>query len=92
MRKETSKETRRLYPKCNNKIKTHDGKLLTNLAYKTNDHNKNFQVKPSNFGEVIRNTKSQDAMAKELEALRENKTWSTVPFPKGKKAIRSRWV
>ena len=31
-------------------------------------------------------------MHKEIEALEDNKTWSLVPLPKGKKPIGSKWV
>lgn len=73
-------------------MKIHDGELLTNLAYTTNDDNQNSQVEPFRFKEARQDTKWQDAMTKELKAFQENKTWTIVPFHHSKKAIGSRWV
>ena len=36
--------------------------------------------------------KWQAAVREEIEALRENNTWSAVPLPKGKRTISSKWV
>nr|XP_011457403.1 PREDICTED: uncharacterized protein LOC105349435 [Fragaria vesca subsp. vesca] len=38
------------------------------------------------------NLLNHEAMKEELHALDENKTWSVVKLPKGKKAVGSRWI
>ena len=48
--------------------------------------------KPKNFHEAQTQGIWQKAMAEELTALEENKTWSIVPIPPGKHAVGSRWI
>ncbi|KAM2882470.1 hypothetical protein COP2_015447 [Malus domestica] len=49
-------------------------------------------VEPKNFQEAVCMPVWRDAMHDELKALNENKTWSVVDLPKGKKAVGSRWI
>ncbi|KAM2907145.1 hypothetical protein COP2_046815 [Malus domestica] len=49
-------------------------------------------VEPKNFQEAVCMPVWKDAMHDELKALNENKTWSVVDIPKGKKAVGSRWI
>jgi hypothetical protein len=47
---------------------------------------------PKNFHEAQSQSVWQKAMAEELTALEENKTWSIVPIPLGKHAVGSCWI
>lgn len=47
---------------------------------------------PSTYEQAKGNTKWQQAMKHELEALEKNKTWIITDLPPGSKAIGSRWV
>ncbi|KAM1041533.1 hypothetical protein ACFX2J_030452 [Malus domestica] len=47
---------------------------------------------PRNFQEAYFLLQWNQAMADELHALEENKTWSLVQLPLGKKVVRSRWI
>ncbi|KAM2688154.1 hypothetical protein EV2_010837 [Malus domestica] len=49
-------------------------------------------VEPKNFQEAVCMPVWRDATHDELKALNENKTWSVVDLPKGKKAVGSRWI
>ena len=47
---------------------------------------------PKNFQEAQSQGIWKKAMAEELAALEENKTWSITPLPHGKHAVGSRWI
>ncbi|KAM2927704.1 hypothetical protein COP2_035026 [Malus domestica] len=47
---------------------------------------------PQSFQEANLHNEWRNAMAKEIQALHENNTWTIVKLPKGKKAVGSRWV
>ncbi|KAK9911087.1 hypothetical protein M0R45_035010 [Rubus argutus] len=47
---------------------------------------------PQSFEEANNHDEWKQAMVDELCALDENKTWSVVRLPKGKKAVGSRWI
>ncbi|KAG5674318.1 hypothetical protein PVAND_004295 [Polypedilum vanderplanki] len=50
---------------------------------------------PTSFNEAINRADSkewQKAMSEELESLNENKTWTLVDLPPGKKVVKSKWV
>ena len=47
---------------------------------------------PTNFKDAQSQSVWQKAMAEELAALEENKTWSITPLPLGKHAVGSRWI
>lgn len=42
---------------------------------------------PQSYEEVVVDSNQQNAMQKEFDALKANKTWDLVPLPKGKKPI-----
>jgi len=47
---------------------------------------------PKFFHEAIKDVKWREAMAKEIEALELNNTWSIVDLPPEKKPIHCKWV
>jgi len=47
---------------------------------------------PKNLQEAQSQGIWKKAMAEELTALKENKTWSVTPLPHGKHAVGSRWI
>lgn len=47
---------------------------------------------PQSYEEVVVDSNQQNAMQKEFDALKANKTWDLVPLPKGKKPISCKWV
>ena len=49
-------------------------------------------VEPRFFHEVVKDPKWREAMAKEIEALELNHTWSIVDLPRGRKPISCKWV
>lgn len=49
-------------------------------------------LEPQTFEEANQNSDWRQAMADELLALHENKTWFVVKLPYGKKAVGSRWI
>ena len=49
-------------------------------------------VEPRFFHEAIQDSKWQEAMVKEIEALELNNTWSIVDLPPGRKPISCKWV
>ena len=44
------------------------------------------------FHGAVKDLKCKKAMAKEIEALEDNKTWSFGELPPGKKPINCKWV
>ncbi|KAI5327261.1 hypothetical protein L3X38_026657 [Prunus dulcis] len=50
------------------------------------------ESEPRNFQEANLQNVWRLAMEEELKALDENKTWSVVQLPKGKKVVGSRWI
>ncbi|KAJ0532625.1 putative RNA-directed DNA polymerase [Helianthus annuus] len=47
---------------------------------------------PESYREVVSNPLWQNAMAEELTALHQTRTWDFVPLPSGKRTIGCRWV
>lgn len=47
---------------------------------------------PNTYEKACETTEWRNAMAKELEALYNNKTWSIVELPQGKKPIGCKWI
>lgn len=47
---------------------------------------------PASYNEVVRGEQMREAMRKEIQALKQNKTWTVEDLPFGKKAIGSKWV
>ena len=67
---------------------------FSHLPSKTQEH---IQVRdkvtePVNYEEAAKDPGWIAAMHKEIEVLEDNRTWSLVPLPKGKKPIGSKWV
>ncbi|XP_075095421.1 uncharacterized protein LOC142173696 [Nicotiana tabacum] len=60
-----------------------------NLSPKYQSYLSNFspEVEPANYYEAAKDKRWVEAMQTEIKALKDNKTWELVPFPKGKKAI-----
>lgn len=54
--------------------------------------NASLDNEPSSYDEAAIHPAWQTTMIQELQALRDNQTWSLVPLPLGKKAIGCRWV
>lgn len=52
----------------------------------------NLQVLTSFFKEAMKDTRSLEAMQKEIQTLEDNGTWSVETLPHGKRASGSRWV
>lgn len=50
------------------------------------------QEEPKTYAEVAQKKEWQKAMDQEIHALEENRTWDMVTLPKGKKAVRCKWV
>ena len=50
------------------------------------------EAEPRTFDEANQSSVWRQAMHDELQALDENKTWSIVSLPKGKKVVGSRWI
>ncbi|KAK2977963.1 hypothetical protein RJ640_029673 [Escallonia rubra] len=51
-----------------------------------------FADEPKSFSQAIKHSHWREAMAKEISALEENKTWVLTTLPPGKCAIESKWV
>jgi len=49
-------------------------------------------VEPSYYHEVAKDPWWQKAMAEEIQALENNKTWTIMDLPAGKKAINCKWI
>lgn len=49
-------------------------------------------TEPNSYAEACNHQEWVDAMNKELQALKENNTWTIMPLPADKKAIGSKWV
>lgn len=49
------------------------------------------QSEPASFSEAVKDAEWHAAMNTEIQALEDNKTWSLVHLPPGKKAIGSKW-
>ncbi|GAA0158980.1 transmembrane signal receptor [Lithospermum erythrorhizon] len=47
---------------------------------------------PRSFKEAMKFPQWHEAMKKEIEALEDNRTWSVVQLPEGKKALGTQWV
>ena len=47
---------------------------------------------PNTFVEALSHPEWEVAMKEEYNSLLSNDTWDLVPFPKGKKTVRSKWV
>ena len=54
-------------------------------AISTNDE-------PTSYTQAIKDTRWQEAMKNELEALEQNKTWTLEKLPPGKRAVGWKWV
>ncbi|KAG8501164.1 hypothetical protein CXB51_003282 [Gossypium anomalum] len=55
----------------------------------------NANQEPSNYSEAVSCEDSEKwmfAMQEEMESLHKNRTWDLVKLPKGKKAVRCKWV
>lgn len=80
-------ETDRLYSASEDNMEC----LLSAAAYVSSSED----YIPATFSQAMAcDEKEQwnDAMAKEMDSLKQNKTWTLVPRPKGRKVIRSKWV
>ncbi|KAL2892553.1 Retrovirus-related Pol polyprotein from transposon TNT 1-94 [Bienertia sinuspersici] len=69
-------------------------KELTNstsqsLSFAVNSH---LVIEPKNYNRAKSHSGWVEAMNKEIKALEDNDTWIITKFPKGKKAIGSKWV
>lgn len=51
-----------------------------------------YEVEPRNYQEASRDRRWQDAMAKELQTLEDNKTWTIETIPEGKRLIYCKWI
>ena len=49
-------------------------------------------MEPRYFHEAVKDVKWREAMAKEIEALEINKTWTVEDLPPNKKPINCKWV
>jgi len=49
-------------------------------------------VEPKFYHEAVRGEKWREEMAKEIEALEQNNTWTLVDLPPGRKPISCKWV
>ncbi|GAA0167596.1 transmembrane signal receptor [Lithospermum erythrorhizon] len=49
-------------------------------------------TEPRSFKEAMKFPQWREAMKKEIEALEDNRTWSVVLLPEGKKALGTQWV
>jgi hypothetical protein len=47
---------------------------------------------PSTFEETVKSNKWRDAMNKEIEAIKSNKTWVLTTLPEGVKSIGVKWI
>ncbi|WRX26121.1 Reverse transcriptase [Theobroma cacao] len=73
--------------------------LSKHLTYNrfSNTHNAFLEAisiidEPKTFSQAVKHDHWKDAMAKEILALEENKTWVLTTLPEGKHAIDSKWV
>ncbi|KAG8496862.1 hypothetical protein CXB51_008020 [Gossypium anomalum] len=62
-----------------------------------NDHGEDIDAnqEPSNYSEAVSCEDSEKwmfSMQEEMESLHKNRTWDLVKLPKGKKAVRCKWV
>lgn len=49
-------------------------------------------TEPINVVEALKNSKWMHVMKEALKSIEDNKNWSLVKFPEGKKAIYMKWV
>nr|GEW23667.1 ribonuclease H-like domain-containing protein [Tanacetum cinerariifolium] len=54
--------------------------------------NLNKSSEPTSYFEAVKNPNWIEAMNNEIEALKRNNTWIVCDLPKGRKAIRSKWL
>ena len=47
---------------------------------------------PHSYSQAMKSVEWSDAMAKEIQALESNNTWSLCPLPNGKSLIGCKWV
>nr|KYP38661.1 Retrovirus-related Pol polyprotein from transposon TNT 1-94 [Cajanus cajan] len=47
---------------------------------------------PKSFSQAMKSAEWREAMAKEIQALESNNTWSLCPLPQGKSSIGCKWV
>ncbi len=47
---------------------------------------------PITFEEANEHSRWQDAMSQEMESVTDNKTWTFIDLPSGKKEISSKWM
>lgn len=72
--------------------------LTTKTSYVLSDKHVEFMAnfyqayESSPYSQAKDNNEWRDAMSKEIQTLKENNTWNITNLPRGKRAIRSRWV
>ncbi|KAH9718013.1 retrovirus-related pol polyprotein from transposon RE1 [Citrus sinensis] len=49
-------------------------------------------TEPTRYSEAVKDPRWREAMAKEIDALEKNETWTLADLPPGKKAIGCKWV
>ena len=49
-------------------------------------------TEPKSFKKAVKDPGWREAMQREIQALKSNKTWTLEPLPDGKKALRSQWI
>ncbi|KAH9753937.1 hypothetical protein KPL71_015258 [Citrus sinensis] len=49
-------------------------------------------TEPTRYSEAVKDPRWREAMAKEIDALEQNETWTLADLPPGKKAIGCKWV
>ncbi|KAK9190783.1 hypothetical protein WN943_019393 [Citrus x changshan-huyou] len=49
-------------------------------------------TEPTRYSEAVKDPRWREAMAKEIDALEQNETWTLADLPLGKKAIGCKWV
>ncbi|KAK9178380.1 hypothetical protein WN943_027570 [Citrus x changshan-huyou] len=49
-------------------------------------------TEPTRYSEAVKDPRWREAMAKEIDALEKNETWTLADLPPGKKAIGCKWI